>query len=95
MLALEWTKGFSVGAFAEDRKTFYAVTRCLEVISEASRRLSDEVLTRGSTIPWREIRAAGNVYRHQYDSVLETNVFGTVRDDLPVLARFVEQELER
>jgi uncharacterized protein with HEPN domain len=26
--------------FAADRRTFYAVTRCLEIISEAARRLS-------------------------------------------------------
>ena len=80
--------------FAEDRKTYYAVTRCLEIISEASRRLPEDVLARGSAIPWREIRAAGNVYRHQYDSVLETNVFRTARDNLPPLRQFIERELE-
>ncbi len=31
--------GFSLDAFLEDELRFYAVTQCLEIISEASRRL--------------------------------------------------------
>jgi uncharacterized protein with HEPN domain len=36
----------------------------LAIISEASRRLSDELKARWLGIPWREIAAAGNFYRH-------------------------------
>jgi uncharacterized protein with HEPN domain len=42
----------------------YAVIRSLEIISEASRRLSDELKARHPGIPWREMAAAGNFYRH-------------------------------
>jgi uncharacterized protein with HEPN domain len=38
-LALSFTTGFDYEAFAADPRTVYAVTRCLEIISEASRRL--------------------------------------------------------
>ena len=38
LLAQEFTAGFSVETFRDDRRTFYAVTRCLEIVSEAARR---------------------------------------------------------
>ncbi len=34
--------GMTYKSFAADLRTFYAVTRALEIISEASRRLPDE-----------------------------------------------------
>ena len=67
--------GLSFEAFKEDRKTFYAVTRALEIISEAARRLPDELRARHPELPWRAIMGAGNVYRHNYDNVLETYVW--------------------
>ena len=48
---------------------FYAVTRRLEIISEASRRLPEDLKARHSSILWKEMAGAGNVYRHGYESV--------------------------
>src|SRR6185312_1132618 len=52
--------------FAADRKTVYAVVRALEIVSEASRRLGNDVKVRHSEIDWAAVAAAGNVYRHEY-----------------------------
>lgn len=49
--ALEFTAGIDAEAFARDRMRFYAVTRCLEIISEASRRVDDETRIRHPQIP--------------------------------------------
>lgn len=84
----------TLDGFAEDRKTFYTVIRCLEIISEATRRLPAEMIERWPDLPWRQIRNAGNVYRHQYEAVLEQNVFAVVRRDLDALNAFVVTELE-
>jgi len=40
-LATHFVAGFDRSAFVSDTRTIYAVTRCLEIISEASRRLPD------------------------------------------------------
>ena len=56
-------------AFRADRKTVYAVVRALEIISEASRRLPEDLLHRHSEIDWAAVAAAGNVYRHEYEAV--------------------------
>ena len=71
--------------FMADDKTHYAVVRALEIVSEASRHLSDELKERHPDIPWRAIRDAGNVYRHRYLSVSLEVIWETVKRDLPPL----------
>lgn len=61
-LAQEFATGLSLDAFKADRRTFYAVTRCLEIISEAARRLPSSLRDRHPELPWRAIMGVGNVY---------------------------------
>ena len=68
-LAVSFTAGLDYERFRDDLRTVYAVTRCLEIISEASRRLPDALKARHPTIPWKEMAGAGNVYRHDYENV--------------------------
>jgi uncharacterized protein with HEPN domain len=93
VFARGWTGGLTLSEFAEDRMVFYAVTRCLEIISEASRSLTPEIRHRNPNIPWRDIRDAGNIYRHAYDGVQERIVFETVRRSLSELEVVVDAEL--
>jgi uncharacterized protein with HEPN domain len=73
----------------------YAVTRSLEIISEASRRLPEELKARHSHIAWREMAGAGSVYRHGYDNVAARRIWETVRLALPPLRRVIDEELTR
>jgi uncharacterized protein with HEPN domain len=57
-------EGFDETSFQEDIRTLYAVARCLEIISEASRRLPDALKRRHSAIEWGGMAGAGNIYRH-------------------------------
>lgn len=68
-LAEEFVCGLDEDRFNADVLRIYAVTRCLEIISEASRRLPDDLKARHADIPWKEIAGAGNIYRHDYDGV--------------------------
>lgn len=79
-------------ALEADRRTLYAVSRCLEIISEAARRLSADVRDRHPALPWRAIMDLGNAYRHEYDNVDAGLVLQTVRDSLPALALAMDQE---
>ena len=87
-------EGFQSANFVSDLRTFYAVTRALEIISEASRRLSDDLKARHPKIPWRAIRDAGNVDRHTYDEVAATLVWDTARAQLDGLYTAAVQELD-
>jgi uncharacterized protein with HEPN domain len=88
-LARSFVAGFSLSKFKADRRTIYAVVRCLEIISEASRRLPARVRSRHPNIPWREIAGAGNVYRHDYEEVSKVMIWNTVKA-LPELLEAVE-----
>jgi uncharacterized protein with HEPN domain len=94
LLARDFVKGLSYETFRKSRLHFFAVTRALEIISEASRRLPDDVRNKHPELPWREIRDAGNLYRHSYDNVVESIVWKTVQDDLAPLLAVVLAEIE-
>jgi uncharacterized protein with HEPN domain len=83
-------RAFSV----QDAKTVYAVTRCLEIISEASRRLPVDVKARHPNIGWKQMAGAGNVYRHDYEDVAAEFVWETVERALPPLRSAIEAELK-
>jgi uncharacterized protein with HEPN domain len=69
LLANEFVEGLTSQEFSESHLHLYAVSRALEIISEASRRLPDDLRDRHPQLPWRAIRDVGNFYRHQYDNV--------------------------
>ena len=81
-------------AFRADRKTVYAVVRALEIVSEASRRLPEELTDRYPEIDWVAIAAAGNVYRHEYEAVDEALIWHTVHHDLASLRRVATAEFD-
>jgi uncharacterized protein with HEPN domain len=76
-LAERFIDGLDRDSFKADLRTVYAVTRCLEIISEASRRLPDALKDRHPTIAWKQMAAAGNVYRHDYEDVAAQFVWDT------------------
>ncbi len=94
-LAERFARGLSYEGLRDDLLALYAVIRSLEIISEASRRLSDELKARHPDIRWKEMAAAGNFYRHNYEEITSLRVWKTLREDLPPLRAVVEQELAR
>jgi uncharacterized protein with HEPN domain len=92
-MAEEFAGVMDFNAFSDDTLRVYAVTRCLEIISEASRRLPDDLKARHPHISWRQMAAAGNVYRHEYEDVLARLVWQTLTDHLPPLRAAIEAEL--
>ena len=65
LLAGEFVEGLTCEGFSESRLHLYAVTRALEIIPEASRRLPDDLRDRHPLLAWRSIRDVGNFYRHR------------------------------
>jgi uncharacterized protein with HEPN domain len=88
-----FTGGMKLDDFTRDRKTVYAVTRALEIISEATRRIPDEIRLRHPEIDWTAVAAAGNVYRHEYEAVDVVLVWHTVSTGLSPLRQIAAAEL--
>jgi uncharacterized protein with HEPN domain len=93
-LAFKFVQDFDRNAFKGDIRTVYAVARCLEIISEASRRLPNELKARHPMIAWKQMAAAGNIYRHDYEDVAAQFVWDTVQHALPALRVVVAEEID-
>jgi uncharacterized protein with HEPN domain len=94
-LVQQFTAGQDFETFNSDTLRVYAVVRCLEIISEASRRIPDDLKARHPTITWKEMAGAGSVYRHDYQDVASRRVWDTARLALPPLRVVVIAELNR
>ena len=63
---------FPIHDFQTLERTTYlqdAVIRCLEVLGEATKRLSSEILIANTEIPWRGIAGMRDVLIHAYDQI--------------------------
>lgn len=74
-----YAHGMTFEQYSSDRKTQRAVERCIEVISEGSRHIPDEIKGKHSEIPWNDVAAIGNVFRHEYHNIAARIVWETVR----------------
>jgi uncharacterized protein with HEPN domain len=71
--------------FASDHILRLAIQRAIEIVSEASRHIPDDLLDDAPEIPWRAIRGMGNILRHEYHRIADEVVWNVVIHDLPPL----------
>jgi len=95
LLIKGFVEGFDIDRFRQDRRTYFAVVRCLEIISEASRRMDDEIKLRHPGLEWRAMAGSGNVYRHDYDNVTPDLVWRTATGRMDDLVSMAREELSR
>jgi uncharacterized protein with HEPN domain len=77
-------------AFLRDKKTQFAVVRSLEIIGEASKRVSPALKLSHPTVPWRAIASMHDRLIHDCFGVDLAIVWEVVRTDLVDLKRSVE-----
>jgi uncharacterized protein with HEPN domain len=87
--------GVSIDAFEADWRKRWLVERGVEIISEASRRLTDELKLRHPEIPWAKVAGIGNVLRHEYEGISAPIMWKLVQDDLTALEKVCSEELAR
>ena len=63
--------------------------RALEIISEASRHIPDELLVSAPDIPWKQIRGIGNILRHEYHKIADEVVWAVVTEHVAKLKEAV------
>jgi uncharacterized protein with HEPN domain len=62
-----------------------ASERAIEIISEASRRIPEDIQNLRPEIPWAKIRGIGNFLRHEYYGLSDAILWGVIQDELPKL----------
>jgi uncharacterized protein with HEPN domain len=80
-------------AFETDWRRQWLVERGIEIISEASRHLTEELKARHPEIPWQKVAGIGNVLRHNYERVAAPVIWKLALTDLPELERVCLEEL--
>lgn len=91
----EYTRDYSYDSFAGDRKCQDAVERCVTRISEAASKLAGPIESTIPDQPWSQIRAVGNVLRHEYDRVNPILIWTIVSEDLAPLKAAIRSALDR
>lgn len=80
-------------AFMADDKTQDAVVRNLEIIGEATKRLSDDLRSQRPEIPWKQAAGLRDVLSHDYMSIDLTIVWNVIDSSLPALREAVRELL--
>ena len=86
-------QGVTLDALEADIRKRWLIERGIEIISEASRRLPDDLKARHPEIPWPKVAGIGNVLRHNYEDVAAPVMWNLVRDNLPELEAVCQAEL--
>ena len=86
--------GVPLETFEQDWEKRWLVERGIEVISEASRHLTEDIKARQAQIPWSKVAGIGNVLRHVYDRIAPDVLWKLARDDLPALEKVCREELD-
>jgi uncharacterized protein with HEPN domain len=71
-----------------------AVIRQLEIVGEAAKRLSPQVLSHSPDVPWRQVAGMRDVLIHDYMGVDLERVWNVLQQDLPSMRRAVEELLK-
>jgi uncharacterized protein with HEPN domain len=82
-------KNFS--EFETDVQCQDAVIRRLEMIGEASGRISEDTQNTYSILPWNKMRSMRNFLIHEYDDIDLKIVWDTVKNNLPPLVNELEK----
>jgi uncharacterized protein with HEPN domain len=91
----EMMAGVDFAAYRQDLKLRRAIERCVEIVSEASRRIPDELKAEYSEQPWPEIAAIGNLLRHSYERIDDLLMWKIATRSLPELRRVIVAMIEK
>jgi uncharacterized protein with HEPN domain len=77
------THGKTLADFEQSWELRWLVQRAIEIISEASRAIPDELKNARPEIPWPQVRGIGNILQHEYQGLSEPIIWRVVTDELP------------
>ena len=93
--AVQYLGRRSLEEFPADDLVQSAVVRCVEVIGEAARLVSDGTRQRAPEIPWQPIIGTRHILAHNYGAVNLDKVYAVVKEHLPELVKNLKRLIAR
>ena len=72
-------------SFLQDRILQLALERCMEILGEAARQVSETTRNSASDIAWKKIIGMRNLLAHEYGHVDHVLLYNTATRDIPQL----------
>ena len=89
----EMLAGSTLELFTADKMRRMATERYLEVVCEATRRLTEDIKREAPDIEWQRMIDFGNLLRHAYHTTDVEIVRDIIQNHLPPLRSFVEHRI--
>jgi len=87
----EYTKDLSKADFDSNELVQDAVLRNIEIIGEATKKISQELKSKYKEIPWREMSGMRDKLVHDYMGIDVEVVWKTITDDIPLIETLINK----
>ena len=93
--AFEFTENVSFEEYKANNMRLFAVVKCVEIIGEASYKLTNELKEQHPEVEWKKIIAMRHILVHGYYKTEDRYVWGVVKNHLPQLKEQIKKIFEK
>ena len=89
----EFTKELNFEQFVANKLCLYAVVYHIQIIGEATYKLTKEYRAKHSNMPWKMMEGMRHVLVHDYYNIKPQIVWGVVKKDIPSIKPLLQHLL--
>jgi uncharacterized protein with HEPN domain len=90
----QFTVGIEFESFSKNLEKVFAVSRALEIIGEAVKKVPQTIRTQYPNIPWRDMAGMRDKLIHDYFNADVEIIWQAVKEDIPYLRPLIINILE-
>ena len=83
----------SLDSIKEDKLAFYGLAKMVEIIGEASYKLTHEFKETHPQLPWEEMEGMRHIMVHGYYSISPERLWTTIQNDIPEMIPILQSYL--